>query len=612
MSTSQVAVVAVLSTFPRNIGIFDYSVPLDLPVKTGDLVEVPFRGLSKAAIVIKIKLAGVSRYKLKTLNKVLLAEVISQEQLLLMEWLAQETATSLSTVLKLAARVIPNKLADEYKIKKNKFARTVIQPINIVTFSSSQSDEVVFQLVARVIGRGQQVLLLVPEIHLINHWQDTLSTHGNIAVITGKEKISYLRSIWEQIRSGKIKIIIGTSSALWFNYSSLGAIILTQAENSSYFQTEKNPRYDTTAVAKKLANLHQAALAKISYAPRLEWWQLSLIGREKIKLLPAKVVPCKVIITNKRNTTYNQLLSDDAVNQISETLLKQGRVFLYLNKRGDAAGCVCHDCGFSPVCEICDRRLALVAQQNELICWHCQKIYPLPIPCPKCGGLQTDYYGGGISKLVEEAKRIWPKYKIKSVEGAIKDISFNRFDAFDIIIGNQTAIRSLAFTKLDLIVMVSIDSLLALPEFRVVEHCWQLIKYLLSHTRSLIIQTQIPNHYLWSSLSSKEFLNFYSLEYNLRQKFNYPPALGLTRLSCQSDTQTKCLHLAEDLERLCKSEMPSYFEISSPYPDYYRIKNKNWRYHILIKHPAKINMSEYLNRLPSSVVVERDPWFIFS
>ncbi|KKT22620.1 MAG: Primosomal protein N' [Parcubacteria group bacterium GW2011_GWE1_43_8] len=610
----KVAQVVPLRRLPRTKGVFDYEVPAQAIVEVGDLVQIPFKSSLVEGIVFDIKTGEATIKNLKSIGNTLIPGCANRRQLSLIFWLANYSGVSLATAAKL---VLPFKPTSRFIISpiKNKPIikdKAGLKPINIIFSSLSAKEQVVDSLVKQVINRGQQVLLLVPEISLITEWTNRFK--NNLVVsYSGNEKTSNSRSAWRDIRSGQAKIIIGTRAVLWLNYFNLGGIIIDQAENESFIQSEQNPRYDTLMVANYLAKLWSASLAQISPAPRLENWQAVQKGNQGWQEISAVSAKLKVIdLKTSRRVFKSGLISAELKTTVDKVLSRGKKILLYLNRRGGATSSTCEDCGLVAICPQCQRSLVQSNNQNELVCFHCDYKQNVVIPCPHCGGLSVNYAGGGIGKLALEAKKLWPSAKILTLEDKFNESQTNLANQADIILGSRTAVRAVANMPLAMSVLVRADAELLLPEFRSVERLWQLTRYLTLQSAELVVQTSNPDHYLWSSLMTRDLALFYRSEMRLRKKYLYPPLVKLIRFTCQNKIEKSAQKQAGSLVDILKKSLPPDAEIIGPYPDYYRLRSTNWRWHILIKHALNYEPANLWPLLPDDVIIDNNPWFILS
>lgn len=611
--------VAPLRRLPRSKGVFDYSLPASLRAAVGDLVVVPFRNRLTLGVVIAIGSSRSQLTDLKPVNQLLASAWLNKKQILMLKWFSQYTGISLATAVKLIVPALPRRGVPLSVLPPPPSTFTFnrkgqrLPPINILPGSVGQNIEIVKQLVDKVTARGQQILILVPTISYLNYWLNKLQPERKAVSYSGRLSTVQSRQVWLEVREGRAQIVVGTWPALWLNYHNLGGVVVIQADNENFFQAEQNPRHDTLQVARFLTNLWGVPLAFITAAPRLESWLNRKLGKENWQLVGRNKVRLSLInMSTALKVDKAGLISEELKDQLQSVLAQKKRVLLYLNRRGAATASICRDCGWVPVCRICQRRLVQTNDQQILICFHCNDQQPLAVPCPVCGGSSVDYRGGGLARLTKEVMSLWPQARLAVIEDKFTPEQIKSAQKAEIILGSRTILSVIEELTFGLIALVNIDVELARPEFRAAESVWQLSRYLTQRTEMLAVQTRQPEHHLWRALASAQIDYFYRREFELRQKYHYPPLVRLTRFICQATDNTLALRRAQELKIKLLKQISPPLELIGPYQDYYQRRFKRWLWYLLLKHPPTYNPIKLWPYLPEEVLVDRDPWFILS
>ena len=128
--------------------------------------------------------------------------------------------------------------------------------------TGSGKTEVYMELIAHTIAKGQQAIVLIPEIALTfqtvmrfyNRFGDRVSIM-NSRLSPGEKYDQYLRA-----KNGDIDIMIGPRSALFTPFERLGLIIMDEEHEASY-KSEAIPRYHARETAIERARMNQASVA---------------------------------------------------------------------------------------------------------------------------------------------------------------------------------------------------------------------------------------------------------------------------------------------------------------------------------------------------------------
>ena len=93
--------------------------------------------------------------------------------------------------------------------------------------TGSGKTEIYLQYIEEILKSGKQVLVLVPEIGLTPQTVQRFKARFNVEIdvlhsnLTDTQRLH----VWDRARSGQSAIVIGTRSALFTQFSNLGAII---------------------------------------------------------------------------------------------------------------------------------------------------------------------------------------------------------------------------------------------------------------------------------------------------------------------------------------------------------------------------------------------------
>ena len=100
------------------------------------------------------------------------------------------------------------------------------------------------KLIEEHFNKGEQILYLLPEIALTSQIIRRLQKHfgGNIGIYHSKFNDQERVEIWNKVRTGELKIVLGARSALFLPFRELGLIIVDEEHDASYKQQEPAPR----------------------------------------------------------------------------------------------------------------------------------------------------------------------------------------------------------------------------------------------------------------------------------------------------------------------------------------------------------------------------------
>ena len=117
--------------------------------------------------------------------------------------------------------------------------------------TGSGKTEVYIAIAKQLNQADKQVLIMVPEINLTPQLEENLKNRfdrKHVCVYHSGISNSEKKKNYDNIKSGKIKTIIGTRSSLFLSFKSLGAIIVDEEHDDSYKQND-GCRYSARDIA---------------------------------------------------------------------------------------------------------------------------------------------------------------------------------------------------------------------------------------------------------------------------------------------------------------------------------------------------------------------------
>ncbi|HBI27209.1 MAG TPA: primosomal protein N', partial [Peptococcaceae bacterium] len=218
-------------------------------------------------------------------------------------------------------------------IGKREYSRFLLYGV-----TGSGKTEVYLRATEAALNADHQVLYLLPEIALtpqMNHiFQERFGEKVGVwhHRIAGREKYR----VWEGIRSGKLRVLIGPRSAVFAPFRQLGLIIIDEEHDPAYKQQNK-PYHHARQIALWRAQYNRAVIVLGSATPSLESYASAAWGRTKIlsmKKRPAgRCLPVINLVDLRQEGGEPSYLSEYLVEQIKLRLERKEQVILFLNRR---------------------------------------------------------------------------------------------------------------------------------------------------------------------------------------------------------------------------------------------------------------------------------------
>src|SRR5262249_42147161 len=145
--------------------------------------------------------------------------------------------------------------------------------------TGSGKTEVYLSAIERVVARGREAIVLVPEISLtpqtIRRFRRRFS---RVAVLHSHLSDAERHRHWQSIASGEVQVVVGARSAVVAPARRLGLLVIEE-EREGTFKQETTPRYHARDVAVKRAQMERVPILLGSATPALETWRNAETGR---------------------------------------------------------------------------------------------------------------------------------------------------------------------------------------------------------------------------------------------------------------------------------------------------------------------------------------------
>ena len=485
--------------------------------------------------------------------------------------------------------------------------------------TGSGKTEIYMRLLENVVARGEQGIVLVPEISLTPQLIDRFTRRlGNaVAVIHSHLTPRERTDQWWAMLEGRKQILIGARSALFCPLPRLGMIVIDEEHESSFKQDEKL-KYHARDAAVMLAKFSNCPIVLGSATPSLETWHNASTGRYKLHTLKARVadraMPTIEVVDMREERDVRKQKGDSDLpfwmsaglhTAIVETLERDEQAALFLNRRGVAQAVVCPDCGHVPECPNCAVKLTLHGK-SHLLCHYCDFHETMTEHCSKCPDGEPKPIGLGTEMIENDLARLFPGKRIgrmdrdeistrEDLERMIGEVERREID---LLVGTQMIAKGLDFPGLTLVGMVMADVAFNLPDFRASERSFQLLtqvsgrsgRHLDERAGKVLIQTYNPDHPSILYTCAHDFEGFAKFESGFREALAYPPFARLAGFRIQGLDLEKVKAAAKQLRARAlnlqtKSEKFSRVEILGPAQAPLAKLRNHHRWQLLIKAP---------------------------
>jgi len=477
--------------------------------------------------------------------------------------------------------------------------------------TGSGKTEVYLRVIERALHRGQQALVLVPEIALTP--QAVARFRARFAVplavlhsgLTDTERLA----MWRAARSGAAPVVIGTRSAIFVPLARPGVIVVDEEHDPSYKQQE-GFRYSARDLALLRAQKHGIPVVLGSATPALETLSNALAGRYRRVELPERTGAAgepRMAVIDLRVHEQRHGIATPSVLAMERHLAAGGQVLLYLNRRGFAPTLFCPGCGWAAPCSECDARLTVHLKSHRLVCHHCGAQAPVPFACPRCAS-ELKPVGQGTERIedaLDEFFRGVPVVRIDrdtiqsrgEIEAALDRVHGGEAR---ILVGTQMLTKGHDFPDVTLVVVLNADQGLFGADFRASERLAQSIVQVAgragraSRPGEVLIQTACPDHPLLTRLLTSGYEGFARAALEERAEANWPPFSRLALLRAEAPSREAALRFLTAARTATRSCECRGVRLLGPAPAAMERRAGRYRAQLLLESRQRASLQQLL------------------
>jgi primosomal protein N' (replication factor Y) (superfamily II helicase) len=554
--------------------------------------------------------------------------VLSDQKVLHSTLLALEKqafVTSETQVIK-PANVIPSELilndeqqqsVDKINAMQNAFGVCLLEGI-----TGSGKTQVYLECIASVLNQGMQALVLVPEIGLTPQTLKRFEARFPAQCVAMHSNLTpKARALaWLSARSGHAKVVIGTRSAIFAPFLSLGIIIIDEEHDMS-FKQQDSLRYHARDLAVVRANKLNIPVVMGSATPSLE--TLYNVQRERyaVSYLTARATKAHMPhyhLIDLRREKIQHGLSQKLLQAIKSHLAKDHQVLLFLNRRGFAPVLLCHQCAWTAKCRQCELSMTYHRHNQTLHCHRCDVITPVPQTCPSCHSPEVISIGVGTERIESALNKLFPGVptcrvdrdstrKKGEFQTALDDILAGKVK---ILIGTQMLAKGHHFPRVAMVGVVDVDGGLFSADFRALERLGQLLVQVAGRAGRdqlqghVYLQTHQPDHPLLVTLLDKGYNTFAKDLLLEREEAAMPPCQYLALVNVQAKAPGDAMTFLDKLSRKSREKANAIVQCVGPTPAPLAKVGQLYRYQLLFQSPNRAALQATLKALEPTFAAE--------
>ncbi len=449
------------------------------------------------------------------------------------------------------------------------------KPVLLNGVTGSGKTEIYIKLALETLQKGGNVLYLVPEIALSRQLEDRLREFfpDKLVVFHSGETTATRQSSSDKVRKDSY-LALATRSGIFLPHHDLSLIIIDEEHDTSYKQDSPAPRYNGRDSALMLATIHSTPEKRCnvllgSATPSLEeLYNCSCNKHLEVKLeekyYGSQDSDIELIDTKAEWKKHGMegSFSRKLISLVNQTLERGKQVMILRSRRSWAPMIQCTECGQIQKCPKCNVSLSLHKAANGTeteVCHYCGFQRPYTGKCTKCSS-EVKPTGAGTQKIEEQARALFPEAVIARLDSdtaqsrayskkTIREFSEGKTD---ILIGTQMLAKGFDFSNLELVAVISADSMLGMQDFRADEKAAQILEQFRgrSSRRSkglFVIQTAQPDHPVYQRLLNNQNKELSQDLLQERKLFGYPPYSRIVEIEFRDSSQSRAGRMSESL-----------------------------------------------------------------
>jgi primosomal protein N' (replication factor Y) len=501
--------------------------------------------------------------------------------------------------------------------------------------TGSGKTEVYLRAAEETVRRGNQAIILVPEIALTPQMVQRFGSRfpGRLGLVHSMLSPGERYDVWRRARAGCLDVVLGPRSALFSPLPKIGLIVLDEEHDASY-KSGSSPYFHARETAWEYARALPAACVLGSATPDLVTYHRAGGGGIKLLTLTHRVAadlpsgqspslpPVEIVDMRQELRAGNRSIFSRALRSaLEDCLRRKEQAILFLNRRGMASAVVCRTCGKPVVCPRCT--LPLTSHGEALLCHHCNYRRSVPARCPSCGSSSIRSLGVGTRQVEAEVLRAFPEARTlrwdrDAVEEAgAHDILLEHFASHraDVLVGTQMVAKGLDLPQVTLVGIVLAELGLLLPDYRSAERVFQVLMQVAGRAGragrpgTVVLQTYLPDHYALQCAAGHDYPAFARIEAEHRRALGYPPFQNLVRLVFAHSDEAAARQGADVLAQTLRARIVEQgrleTSLTGPVPCFFGKIGGRFRWQIVLRGPQPAALVE--PPLPEGWQVDVDP-----
>ena len=453
------------------------------------------------------------------------------------------------------------------------------KPILLWGITGAGKTEIYLRVLAKVFamheGEEVQALIMVPEISLTPQMTRVFEARfpDRVAVVHSAMASAERWNVLEMVRTGVKNILIGPRSAMFAAFANLQLIVVDEEHDHSYKQTS-GLNYHGRDIAVVRGRLENACVILGSATPSLESYQNALSGKytllsllerigesrlPQVELIDSPPIARRGVLTDlnrshdERDNPWEIPIAPRIIEELAVNYQRGEQSMVIVNRRGFA--CYLYSLkDEKPVCcPQCSISMTVHNKGKILRCHYCNASLPVKRLMEREASSEYIAVGYGSQKAEDYLREALGGAVIERIDSdsvAKRGFLTEKLEEFalgkiDVLVGTQILAKGHDFSNVTLIVLLEVDQILNLPDFRAGERVFQLLVQSAGRAGRgrlpgrVLLQTRRSNHAIITAGLQQDYQLFAQKELSFRAALGYPPFSRMVDVEIECKNQKK-------------------------------------------------------------------------
>jgi len=368
----------------------------------------------------------------------------------------------------------------------------------------------VASLATSVLERMRNMAVVMPTIAEAIALADSLEASAGLIphLVTSQQSAASRTRAWSAAETAPGQLLVGTRELAPWKLGALDLVLVVE-EGRPAMKAPQTPTLGVQTLLRRRSNAEGFQLAFAGVVPTTE----ALAAGVEVTSPGARPWGLIEVVDRSEEPPGGGLLLESTIHAMRGVLSRNGRVFVFVTRRGDAAAYRCASCGELRRCAACD-----AAASREARCQRCDTALG---PCAECGGARFQALGAAVGTVTSELRRKLGDRVVRPAGGGSVEIGTEK----DIV----------RVFDMDLAVIVDADGPLLAPHYRAEEDALRTFARVASTVtrgrgRRCLIQTLQPSHLVFSALRTGDPLPALHAMLSERETAGFPPVAQLVAI----------------------------------------------------------------------------------